>query len=1023
MVTSFTSKWSLVELNNYPYSGLVLDATAKNGLISSQFLAKDENIDLTLKVDGSVLPNANYANIRMSLAGANLKELKLTREEYKMSGELKADLYDILEKKVNGNIGIGDVVVISNKQRYVLDSLLVMSINENRKRTTTAAVVIGDYNGQTQLENVGEVVQHCISHYWGEPKSGINLAEESFTCIVQVNPHPVITDLLVPELGEFYGITFNMDYKGLNNSITVTAEAPLIEYDQTTIKNFEFKVYCATDSLMYSSSVRSISNPNYFIDQTTLSGGIAHRQLWYNIKVIDPDSGYKLKVSGNVQQHGDSTVLRWLNGSVILNDQLWNIDKNNRIVVHSNGINVQRFDLTHETQFIKVSSAGAQLNAPMNIAFGNFDLRNVSRIIEEDSSIVEGKLNGKVELNPADKFAFTSDLDIRQITLKGIPVGDLFVNADNRNGQRYNARIRLSGNENDALVEGYYEKEQLHLLVDIRKVNLRSIEAFIPGTIKRSSGYVTGRMKISGKAEQPQFNGDIGLKQASFVVAAFNNRLTFNDEHILMDNDGIRFKNFTALDSMGQPLVINGSVHTTNFINMKFDLDITTKKFRVMSTTEKDNQLYYGTILLNSSIKVRGTEKLPRIDADVKLIDGSELTFVVQQGELDLDRGEGVVVFVDTTENAIMKDTNTATVSSFTGLDIRANIEVNRNTKFRIITDKTSGDNLVVSGDANLNFGIDESGKITLVGAYVLNNGTYKASMQKIVKREFDIKKGSTIVWSGDPLDASIDITATYRVRTSATDLMVSGAQDGAQNKYRKLLNYDVNLIIKGFLLKPELTFNLDMPLKDQDELDGAVYAKINEINNNPNELNKQVFSLLIFGKFVPTGTGSNMSPTGAASSIARNSVNQLFTDQLNNLSGKYIKGAELNFNIQSNDDYTTAGETQQNTEFQVGLKKELFNNRVSVKVGSSVDVGTSPTQTTNQQNITGDAVVEYKITEDGEYRFKAFTENGYEGVIDGTLYKTGIGFLYTKDYDSISQLFIRPKKAEKLKLKEGNVD
>lgn len=1024
MVTTLTSKWELIELNKYGYTNLVADASANLGVVQSLILIDDKNIELKAQLDASVKPSESYALLTMSLAGANLQQLNLTDKEFKTSGELKANLYDIVDGKLTGNIGIGDVLVVTPKQRLVLDSMLVVSINEKRRDIKTDVMLKVQYSGETQLQNMPGVIQQYISRYWGDPITERNLANEGFSCAIKLNSHPILTDLLVPELGQFYGMDVTADYAGKNNSISITADAPYIEYGTTQYNNLHLKVNNNGDSLMYYSSLQSITNANYFIDQLSLNGSIGHNQLRYDLRIIDPDTGYKLKVTGLVQQEGDSLVLRWLNEHIVLNNQRWDISKGNRIVVSPGGINIQQFNLTHQRQFLNVNSTGTHLNAPLRIGFGNFDLAILSQMIEKDSAIIQGILDGKAEVNPADKFAFTSDLTIKQIALREVPVGTIYVNANNQNG-RYNANIKLSGNGNEASINGFYENQALSLDVNILRIKVQSIEAFIPQTIKRSEGYISGDIRITGKADHPVFNGDIGLKEASFNVAFINSRLSFKNEHIFLNNDGVRFKEFTVLDSMQQPLVIDGFIHTSNFVNMRYDLHITTRNFRVLNTTAKDNPLYYGTILLNSSIEVKGTEKLPRIDADVKLIDGSDLTFVVQQGELSVDKGDGVVVFIDTSANAIMKDTSTPMVSSFVGLDITCNIEVNRNTKFKIITDAVSGDNLIVSGDARLNFGIDESGKMSLVGAYILSDGSYKASLQKVVKREFGIKRGSTITWSGDPLDATIDITATYRVRTGATDLMaaeLAGTQEGERNKYRKLLNYDVNLIIKGFLLKPELTFHLDMPPKDQLAFEGQVFDKITQINNNPSELNKQVFSLLILGKFIPMGTGSNMTASDAASSIARNSVNQLFSDQLNNLSGKYIKGAELNFNIQSNDAYSDAGATQQSTEVQIGLKKELFNNRMSVQVGSNIDVGASTSQS-QAQTITGDMVMEYKITEDGTYRFKAFTENSYEGIIDGQLYKTGIGFLYSKDYDSISQLFTRPKKVEKLKTQDEKAD
>lgn len=276
------------------------------------------------------------------------------------------------------------------------------------------------------------------------------------------------------------------------------------------------------------------------------------------------------------------------------------------------------------------------------------------------------------------------------------------------------------------------------------------------------------------------------------------------------------------------------------------------------------------------------------------------------------------------------------------------------------------------------------------------------------------MKSGSRISWSGDPMDGQIDLTAIYKTEAAATDLMSSelaGMSDNERAAYRKLLTYLVNLKVEGPITKPQLSFALDMAQEDQGAFGGLVYSKINLLNTDPNELNKQVFSLLVLNKFLPSGNAGS-SGGAAVSTIARNSVNQMLSDQLNALSGKYVKGAALNFNLQTTEDFV-GGSAQQNTALQVGLKKELFNSRLSLQVGSSIDLSGSNRNTSNSngQSLTGDVLVEYKLTTDGRYKLKAFRENQYEGVIDGILYKTGLGIAYTRDYNRFRELWKSPAK------------
>ena len=66
---------------------------------------------------------------------------------------------------------------------------------------------------------------------------------------------------------------------------------------------------------------------------------------------------------------------------------------------------------------------------------------------------------------------------------------------------------------------------------------------------------------------------------------------------------------------------------------------------------------------------------------------------------------------------------------------------------------------------------IDKSGKITLTGSYELEEGAYEMSFN-LLRRRFDIQKGSKITWTGEPTDGILDITAVYIANTSAIELV-----------------------------------------------------------------------------------------------------------------------------------------------------------------------------------------------------------------------------------------------------------
>jgi len=114
------------------------------------------------------------------------------------------------------------------------------------------------------------------------------------------------------------------------------------------------------------------------------------------------------------------------------------------------------------------------------------------------------------------------------------------------------------------------------------------------------------------------------------------------------------------------------------------------------------------------------------------------------------------------------------------------------------------------------------------------------------------------------------------------------------------------------------------------------------------------------------------------------------------------VKGVDLNFNVQ----------LQGNPQLEVGLKKQLFNDRLTVQLGGSVAVQSNKTEQSSTSEITSDVTVEYKLSDDGAYRLKGFRHNMYEDEIEGQVIETGVGLVYVKDFNSWKEIENKKKKA-----------
>jgi hypothetical protein len=481
-------------------------------------------------------------------------------------------------------------------------------------------------------------------------------------------------------------------------------------------------------------------------------------------------------------------------------------------------------------------------------------------------------------------------------------------------------------------------------------------------------------------------------------------------ETIQIKEDGIYFDSFQILDSDQNIASIDGSVKMDNFSDFVFALQVNANDFLLFNTTSADNSNYFGKLLMDSQLKVTGPMSLPVVNAKLKVKEGSNFTFSVSEKKLTADRGEGVVEFENLSQtNPILSGQKENQTSGLKGFDITSVIEIDEQATLRVLLDPSTADSLVVRGSAELSFTIDPSGKMSLSGRYNVLEGSYQVSLESLIKRRFEIKSGSTITWNGDPMDADISIDAIYSVRAAPIDLVadqLSGLSETDQNTYKQRYPFEVLLKLRGEILNPEISFEIQLLPEDRGIFGGSVNAKLNMLSDDPSALNKQVFALLILGRFVQ----ENPFETDAASSAVRSTVGRFLSDQLNQWSSKLVPGVELSFDVQSYNDYQS-GEAEGRTQLDVGVKKQLFNERLSVQVEGVVDVEGEEAKQNSANDITSNVTIEYKLTKDGRLRLKGFRHNTYEGAIEGQIDETGAGLIYVREFNMWKDFFRKKQK------------
>jgi hypothetical protein len=487
--------------------------------------------------------------------------------------------------------------------------------------------------------------------------------------------------------------------------------------------------------------------------------------------------------------------------------------------------------------------------------------------------------------------------------------------------------------------------------------------------------------------------------------------ITFNDE-------GIRFNDFTLVDSTNNKAVISGSIYTKTYTDFKFGMNIRTDNFRVINSTKADNKLFYGKLYLNSDIKIRGDMAKPVVDATLTVNEKTDLAIVLPTTDPGVEDRAGVVEFVNQSAPKmdsilLARQLDSLKKSEVTGLDVNAVVNIDKNANFTIVVDERNGDVVQLKGEAHLSGGIDPSGKTSLTGTYTVNQGSYNLSYATVT-RKFNFKQGSTITWTGDPTSANIDLTATYIANVPPIDLVANQLTDANTTQYKQKLPFNVNLNLKDELLKPTINFDITLPDSNYNvstDVTNTVNARLVQVRQDPNELNKQVLGVLVLGHFIGDNPLQSQGGSAGVQGAIRNSVSSLLSDQLNSLAGNLISGVDLNFGLTSGQDYSSGTATNR-TDLNVGLSKRFLNDRLTVSVGNNFNLeGAQQGQKTS--NIAGNVSVNYKLSKNGRYSLRAYRKDEFI-VIQGQVIETGLGFMLTVDYNRFKEIFRKRSQEEK---------
>ena len=1003
-------------VKGYEYNNLVVKGTIKDQIADFNASVNDENAKVVISTKVNLAEEYPAIEAKVNIDELDLNKLKLYAGSLSLNGDIEMNMISTNPENPLGKILINNTILKKDGKTIPLNDidLDIRNVNNRRDISLKSPFLNAQIDGQFIYTQLTDILLTEVNKYFALPEIAYQPITTPYDLSInaKLNNHPIIKSF-VAGITKLDTISFNAQ---INNQRDTTIQAnvfiPQVEYDTSSISNARFKIFGANNRAEYEGNVSQVLFSDYRFRRLFVGGEVEKNILSLNLLAKDSLNENRYGLAANLRSIDKKLRFNLAKKGTLIDYRAWEADSTGYLEYSPTGIYINNLQLRQDKQKLTINSQNTAPNSPLNIQIDSLNIKPFVTLATQDSTLAGGTLNGLFKLTDyMNAPEFTGDLSINNFILTQIPIGNLKVNAANETSDRINVLATILGNNNDINIKGKYilkQKKPLNFTIDINKIGAKTVEAFSFGQLKNARGSLSGLLNLKGEPSKPVLDGAIKFDTVSFSLAQLGAIYRIQNQSMTFKNSVISFNKFVIADTLGQNMNINGSLSLQNIPNFNYKLNIDTKNFMVLNGSRKDNDFFYGKGFVDANLNIQGVGTKPAIEGNVKVKEGSDITVLLPDREIDKAETDGIVEFVNlknpAAENSTKIDSSEVATTFDFAEEISLNIEVDDKSKLTIVVDELNGDNIKVKGNAQLNTGITPSGQPYVLGLYELTSGSYDLSFQ-FLKKEFAIKKGSTLLWTGDPMQAQVDITAIYNIEAE-----VPPGKNATQTMRKTKVPLEVQLKMSGNLSSPVIDFKVVVAENAPTDLANELKkddSYLKDLEQNPVEMNKQVFALLVLNKFLSEQSSDFFSGINPEA-IARQSVSKLLSDQLNLLAGDLIKGIKLDFNLNSTSMNTDAG-NKARTDLNVGLSKAFLNDRLKIAVGRNFQLENTASAATSTE-IVDNISLNYSLSKDGRYLFSAYRKNQYQAILDGFVVETGIAFTLTLDYETFKELFEKKK-------------
>jgi len=991
-----------IDLNNYNYKNIQFDGVLLNKMFDGLLRMKDPNLEFNFLGELDLNRDIPRFDFNLDLKRAIPNKLNLgsnfpaAEVAFKMDANFEGDRLDNLD----GAIVVKEGHYQNRNGRMDLDGMELRTVPGEEENSLLFnsdffdVSIKGKYNFKSIVNSFQKIVTRYI------PSSDFDILEaasaNNFDYQINVKEINELSKIFVPNLEFETPFLLYGKIDAVNNDLQLNGSIPGLKYKNMWARNIFIGNKSSETEYVSKFRIGELFNRNGMsLYNFTVASKINNDELtnsitWSNFNELTYSGSLRTQTrffrSDSTNRH--HIEIQGLPSQIYIADTLWTIPPYTAII-DSGSFEIRNFSIRHGNQLLAANGKIIEGKTDLlKIDLKDINLGYLDNYLNRNIQL-EGIANGSFGIsNNFDEPAILSNLRIDNLHYKKHFMGNIALHSEwNRSRSSIDSELNITRNNRTSLKAlGYYlpASGELNFDAELDSISLLVLDVFLQKNFSDIHGYGTGKVNIGGTLGEIELNGGVAVKNAGLTVNVTQIPYSFTDT-IYFKNDTIDFDNITIYDDKNNPGWFDGTIVHKNFRDMVFDLHLRSEKIRALNTTLQNSEQFYGTAIVNGRFDITGPISSVKMTGSATTLAGTEIN-ISMEGESEIEKYD-FIQFVSATKTEINDFFEESKYSGKAEYDLSFTIEATPEAKVQLIYNSQIGDIIKAQGEGILLFEMDQDYNMSLSGNYNPTKGDYLFTLQNVINKRFSIEQGGSIIWSGDPYNAIINLQAVYKLKASLYDLFVNSPEYKNQNQR---IQVECIIELDDELANPTIGFDINFPNADEQDKD-----KLRQFFNTDEEMNKQILSLIVLGKFY---TPEYMRGTYDAqnSNAIGTTASELFSNQLSNWLSQISSNWDVGLNYRPGNQVT-------DDEIEVALSTQIFNDRVSL----NGNIGNNTNEYTNSSSqIVGDFEISVKLVPSGKIQFKAYSRSNNNLIYETAPYTQGIGLSFKEEYNSIDELF-----------------